>query len=55
MYTLEVERDNQIDRDTIHVKVLESPTPDIFGHVKVYERQVNYSYYTQLNDSSTYE
>ena len=55
MYTLEVERDNQIDRDTIHVKVLESPTPDIFGHIKVYERQVNYSYYTQLNDSSTYE
>ena len=55
MYTLEVERDNQIDRDTIHVKVLESPTPDIFGHIKVYERQVNYSYYTQLHDSSTYE
>jgi Concanavalin A-like lectin/glucanases superfamily/Secretion system C-terminal sorting domain len=55
MYTLEVNRGQIIDRDTIHVTVLESPKPDIFGHVKVYERQVNYSYYTQLNDSSTYE
>jgi hypothetical protein len=55
MYTLEVNRGQITDRDTIHVTVLESPKPDIFGHVKVYERQVNYSYYTQLNDSSTYE
>jgi hypothetical protein len=55
MYTLEVKRGQITDRDTIHVTVLESPKPDIFGHVKVYERQVNYSYYTQLNDSSTYE
>jgi hypothetical protein len=55
MYTLAVERGKVIDRDTIHVTVLESPTPDIFGHIKVYERQVNHSYYTPLNDSSTYE
>ncbi|MFM8455189.1 MAG: T9SS type A sorting domain-containing protein, partial [Ignavibacteria bacterium] len=55
MYTLEVDRGKKIDRDTIHVTVLESPTPDIFGHVKVYERQINYSYYTPFNDSSTYE
>lgn len=55
MYTLEVDRGKIIDRDTIHVTVLESPTPDIFGHVKVYERQINYSYYTPFNDSSTYE
>ena len=55
MYTLAVERGKVIHRDTIHVTVLESPTPDIFGHVKVYERQVNHSYYTPLNDSSTYE
>lgn len=55
MYTLEVDRGKIIDRDTIHVTVLESPTPDIFGHVKVYERQINYSYYTPFNDSSAYE
>jgi hypothetical protein len=55
MYTLAVERGKVIDRDTIHVTVLESPTPDIFGHIKVYERQVNHSYYTPFNDSSTYE